>query len=116
MDRLEARHPIASYPARLRAQDTQLQPATASGKGANGLKIEDGDVWVSNTTLGTLLRIPISRNGTAGTVSLAAQGVTGIDDFAFASDSQVVAAQNAVSQASIFPAHDRFGWVRFGMA
>lgn len=83
------------------AQDTQLQPSTASGKGANGLKVHDGDVWVSNTTLGTLLRIPISQNGAAGTVSVAAQGVTGIDDFAFASDSQVVAAQNSLSQASV---------------
>lgn len=92
---------LADDTASIWEQDTQLQPATAFGKGANGVKIQDGDVWVSNTTLGTLLRIPISRNGTAGTVSVAAQGVTGIDDFAFASDGEVVAAQNQVSEASV---------------
>jgi sugar lactone lactonase YvrE len=83
------------------AQGTPLQPTTASGKGANGLKLHDGAVWVSNTTLGTLLRIPIQPDGTAGTTNLAAQGITGIDDFAFAPDGQVVAAQNALSEASI---------------
>jgi streptogramin lyase len=83
------------------AQDAQLQPTTASGKGANGLKIHGGVMWVSNTTQGTLLRIPINPNGTAGTVSVAAKGVTGIDDFAFASDNEVVAAQNSITQASI---------------
>jgi hypothetical protein len=58
-------------------------------------------VWVSNTALGTLLRIPIERDGTAGATSVAAQGVTGIDDFAFAPEGEVVAAQNALSEASI---------------
>ncbi|HEX4787468.1 MAG TPA: hypothetical protein VH372_03335 [Actinospica sp.] len=87
--------------AEIWAQGAQLQPATASGKGANGLKVHDGAVWVSNTTLGTLLRIPVEPDGTAGTASVAAQGVTGIDDFAFASDGEVVAAQNALSEASV---------------
>jgi hypothetical protein len=87
--------------AEIWAQGTQLQPTTATGKGANGVKVQDGAVWVSNTTLGTLLRIPIEPDGTAGTTSVAAQGVTGIDDFAFAPDGEVVAAQNALSEASI---------------
>jgi hypothetical protein len=92
---------LADDTASIWAQGTQLQPATATGKGANGVKVHDGAVWVSNTTLGTLLRIPIQRNGTAGATSVAAQGVTGIDDFAFAPDGEVVAAQNALSEASI---------------
>ncbi|HWG27455.1 hypothetical protein [Actinospica sp.] len=92
---------LADDTASIWAQGTQLQPTTASGKGANGLKVQDGAVWVSNTTLGTLLRIPIERDGTAGTTSVAAQGITGIDDFAFAPDGEVVAAQNAASEASI---------------
>ncbi len=96
---------LADDTASIWAQGTQLQPATATGKGANGLKVHDGAVWVSNTTLGTLLRIPIQRDGTAGATSVAAQGVTGIDDFAFAPDGEVVAAQNALSEASIVNVH-----------
>jgi sugar lactone lactonase YvrE len=83
------------------AQGTQLQPTAAGGKGANGVKVQDGAVWVSNTTLGTLLRIPIERDGTAGTASVAAQGLTGIDDFAFASDGEVIAALDGISETSI---------------
>jgi sugar lactone lactonase YvrE len=87
--------------AEIWAQGTQLQPATAGGKGANGLKVQDGAVWLSNTTLGTLLRIPIQRDGTAGATSVVAQGLTGIDDFAFAPSGEVVAALDGISQAAI---------------
>ncbi|HWG27160.1 hypothetical protein [Actinospica sp.] len=92
---------LAKGTAEIWAQGTQLQPTSAGGKGANGLKVRDGAVWVSNTSLGTLLRIPIQRDGTAGTLSVAAQGLTGIDDFAFAPDGEVVAALDGISQASI---------------
>jgi DNA-binding beta-propeller fold protein YncE len=51
--------------------------------GANGLKVHRGAVWVSNTDAGTLLRIPIARDGSAGPVRVRATGLTGIDDFAF---------------------------------
>jgi DNA-binding beta-propeller fold protein YncE len=51
--------------------------------GANGLKLHDGTVWVSNTQLGTLLRIPIQRDGSAGPIETIATGLPGIDDFAF---------------------------------
>ena len=51
--------------------------------GANGLKLHDGAVWVSNTQLGTLLRIPIQRDGSAGPIQTIARGLPGIDDFAF---------------------------------
>jgi WD40 repeat protein len=83
------------------AQDAALRPTTSNGKGANGIKVHDGSVWVGNTTTGELLRIPIARDGAAGAVSVAAQGVTGIDDFAFAPGGEVVAAQNAISQVSL---------------
>jgi hypothetical protein len=59
------------------------QLAPAGGLGANGLKLHDGAVWVSNTQLGTLLRIPIRRDGSAGPIETIATGLTGIDDFAF---------------------------------
>ena len=51
--------------------------------GANGLKLHDGAVWVSNTQLGTLLRIPIQRDGSAGPIETITTGLPGIDDFAF---------------------------------
>jgi sugar lactone lactonase YvrE len=96
---------LADDTASIWAQDTQLQPTTTTGIGANGLKIQDGAVWVSNTSAGTLLSIPISQNLTAGTVTVAAQGVIGIDDFAFTPNGDVVAAQNPISQASIIDPH-----------
>ncbi|MCW7991710.1 hypothetical protein XF35_42620, partial [Streptomyces platensis subsp. clarensis] len=53
--------------------------------GANGLKLHDGAVWVSNTARGTLLRIPFGPGDdrTAGPVETRATGLTTIDDFAF---------------------------------
>ena len=59
------------------------QLAPNGGLGANGLKLHDGAVWVSNTQLGTLLRIPIRPDGSAGPIETAATGLPGIDDFAF---------------------------------
>jgi len=87
------------------AQGTDLEAGTASGKGANGIKLHDGAVWVSNTTKGTLLRISVNRDGTAGTLTTQATGVTGIDDFAFTGHGdQVLVAQNGLSTASLVEA------------
>jgi hypothetical protein len=86
------------------AQGPDLQPAatSTSGLGANGIKVHDGEVWVSNTDKGTLLRIPLGPHGRAGTVTTVAQGLTAIDDFAFiGSGDTVIAAQNFVSQVSL---------------
>ena len=71
--------------------------------GANGLKVHDGAVWASNTDKGLLLRIPILPGGVAGTIRIAASGVTAIDDFSFTSGSgdTVLAAQNAISQVAL---------------
>ncbi|WP_326584918.1 hypothetical protein OG889_42005 [Streptomyces sp. NBC_00481] len=69
------------------AKDTDLDPVPGSeggfGVGANGLKVHDGAVWVSNSDRGTLLRIPVRRNGSAGPIETRATGLGGIDDFAF---------------------------------
>jgi hypothetical protein len=46
--------------------------------------MHDGAIWVSNTRLGTLLRIPVRRDGSAGPIQTEATGLSGIDDFAFA--------------------------------
>jgi sugar lactone lactonase YvrE len=51
--------------------------------GANGLKVHDGAVWVSNLDAGTILRIPVGVSGQAGAPQVVAQGLGGVDDFAF---------------------------------
>ncbi|MGW7055616.1 hypothetical protein [Streptomyces sp. NPDC054887] len=51
--------------------------------GANGLRVRNGAVWVTNFDKGLLLRIPVQRNGNAGRIQTKATGLTGIDDFAF---------------------------------
>ena len=79
---------------------TGSQLAPNGGLGANGLKLHDGAVWVSNTQLGTLLRIPIRPDGAAGPIETAASGLPGIDDFAFTgpgSNASVLAAINRIS-------------------
>jgi hypothetical protein len=89
--------------AALWAQGTDLQPAAGgAGLGANGIKVHDGAVWVSNTGNGTLLRVPINWNGTAGTLTTYATGLSGIDDFTFTGlGDQILAAQNGINSASI---------------
>jgi sugar lactone lactonase YvrE len=88
--------------ASLWVQGAELEPnaVNSSGFGANGIKVHDGAVWVSNTDKGTLLRIAIGAHGTAGTVTTVAQGLTAIDDFAFAGNT-VVAAQDFANEVSL---------------
>ncbi|MEU0677239.1 hypothetical protein ABZ330_30925 [Streptomyces sp. NPDC006172] len=58
-----------------------LEPSTFAG--ANGLKLHDGAVWATNLDKGTVLRIPVTAHGAAGTVEVHATGMPSIDDFAF---------------------------------
>jgi hypothetical protein len=83
------------------AQGPPLQRTVSAPEGANGIKVHNGAVWVSNTAQGTLMSIPINEDGTAGTITTKATGLTAIDDFAFTGSGDVVAAQNFVSEASI---------------
>ncbi|WP_225801444.1 hypothetical protein [Streptomyces sp. NK15101] len=69
-----------------------LQPTEDIPYGANGLKLHDGAVWVSNSAQETLLRIPIRRNRSAGPIQTRATGLTGIDDFAFTGHGNTVLA------------------------
>ncbi|MDT4925930.1 MAG: hypothetical protein QOG01_3643 [Pseudonocardiales bacterium] len=93
---------LRSGTASVWAQGAELEPLNSPGFGANGIKVHDGAVWVSNTDQGTLLRIAIGAHGTAGAVTTVAQGLTAIDDFAFTGDGNtVLAAQNFVSEVSL---------------
>ncbi|MEV4616529.1 hypothetical protein AB0K43_28610 [Kitasatospora sp. NPDC049258] len=60
--------------------------------GANGLKLHHDAVWVTNSDRATLLRIPICDGGTAGPVEVRAEGLTGVDDFAFTGHGDAVLA------------------------
>ncbi|MEU1012342.1 hypothetical protein [Streptomyces sp. NPDC005890] len=60
-----------------------LPAPPAHGFGANGIKVRRDSVWVSNSDRGTLLRIPVGPDGSAGPVETRADGLTGIDDFSF---------------------------------
>jgi sugar lactone lactonase YvrE len=96
---------LKSGTASLWAQGTDFQPNTvnSSGFGANGIKVHNGAVYVSNTDQGTLLRIAIGSHGTAGTVTTVAQGLTAIDDFAFAGDTVVAALDHANEVSLVQP-------------
>lgn len=92
--------------ASLWAQGPQLMPPAGSGLGANGIKVHNGAVWVSNTGNGTLLRIQIGRHGTAGAITTVAQGgLAGIDDFTFidAGDTVLAALNSQNDVALIHP-------------
>jgi sugar lactone lactonase YvrE len=88
--------------ASLWAQGPELVPPAGSGFGANGIKVHDDAVWVSNTGQGTLLRFAIGRHGAAGAVTTVAQGLTAIDDFMFTGHGDtVLAALNGVNEVSL---------------
>ncbi|MFL4902186.1 SMP-30/gluconolactonase/LRE family protein [Streptomyces sp. MMS24-I2-30] len=68
------------------ARASALRPASVrrtDGFGANGVKVHRDAVWVSNSDRGTLLRIPVRSDGSAGATETRATGLGGIDDFAF---------------------------------
>ncbi|MFF2502398.1 hypothetical protein ACFVTY_03245 [Streptomyces sp. NPDC058067] len=76
--------------------------APAGFLGANGVKVHDGAVWVSNLDHGTLMRIPVLRDGTPGATRTAATGLTGVDDFASTGrGDQLLAALNAGSEVAL---------------
>ncbi|MFI7450571.1 hypothetical protein ACIBQX_23960 [Nonomuraea sp. NPDC049714] len=74
------------------------QLASTGFIGVNGVKVRDGAVWASNLDKGTLLRIPL-RHGRPGPIKVMAEGLAGIDDFAFAGsgDDRVIATLHGIS-------------------
>ncbi|MFJ4670295.1 NHL repeat-containing protein [Kitasatospora purpeofusca] len=80
------------------SDDARLKPTVAFG--ANGLKVHRDAVWVGNTDTGSLLRIPIGPDGSAGPVEVRADGLAGLDDFAFVGiGDELIAALNTSSEA-----------------
>ena len=50
--------------------------------GANGIAVHDHAVWVSNSDQGTIVKIPIRADGSAGTIQPMVTGLTGaVDNF-----------------------------------
>ena len=84
------------------AWSTAPELAAAGFLGANGLKVHDGAVWATNLDKGTIVRIPILADGTAGPVQTRATGLAGIDDFAFTGHGdQILAAINTQNEVDL---------------
>ncbi|MBT2408533.1 MULTISPECIES: SMP-30/gluconolactonase/LRE family protein [unclassified Streptomyces] len=70
--------------------------------GANGIKVHGDSVWVTNSDKGTLLRIPVEPDGSAGPISTRATGLAGIDDFTFIGQGPtVLAALNPSNEVAL---------------
>jgi sugar lactone lactonase YvrE len=94
------RVPVDGGPATVWASGRPL--ALVSLLGANGIKVHDGAVWVTNTDRATLLRIPVTSTGTAGPIRTVASGLTGVDDFTFTGRGDtVLAALNVPNEVTL---------------
>ncbi|QXE33871.1 hypothetical protein KQY30_05745 [Streptomyces sp. GMY02] len=84
------------------AWSTAPELASTGFLGVNGLKIHQGAVWATNLDKGTILRIPVRQDGSAGQVRTEATGLQGIDDFAFTGHGdQLLATLNGTSQVAL---------------
>ncbi|MFD0257203.1 hypothetical protein ACFVH7_02825 [Kitasatospora indigofera] len=76
--------------------------APAGFLGANGAKVHNGALWVTNLDQGTLVRIPIRHGDRAGVPQVRATGLAGIDDFTFTGPGdEVLAALNAPNEVRL---------------
>lgn len=72
--------------------------AKTSFIGANGIAIHDQAVWVSNTDAGTIMRIPIQPDGSAGPVRTVVTGLAGaVDNFIFVPGTDAILAALVVA-------------------
>ncbi|MFJ8026773.1 SMP-30/gluconolactonase/LRE family protein [Streptomyces sp. NPDC096311] len=97
--------PASGGPATAWLTGAALAPDTSSARplGANGLRFHNGALWVSNLSKGTLLRVPVNADGTAGRIHVVTTGVVGIDDFNFLNrrSDVVFAALHASNQIAV---------------
>ncbi|QHA03267.1 FAD-binding protein [Streptomyces broussonetiae] len=75
------RVPVAGGTPTRWAAAPELRPAGFLG--ANGIKVHNGAVWVSNLDKGTVLRVPLTCHGGAGPVETRATALVDVDDFGF---------------------------------
>ncbi|MEV7043375.1 nuclear transport factor 2 family protein [Amycolatopsis sp. NPDC051061] len=94
------RAPLAGGTAQKWATDQLLAPVSSFG--ANGLKLHNGALWVSNFDQGLLVRIPITSYGAAGALAVRARDLPGIDDFAFTGiGDELLATLNPANQVDL---------------
>ncbi|MEV0918064.1 hypothetical protein AB0I93_27890 [Streptomyces sp. NPDC049967] len=94
------RVPAGGGRATVWADGAELAPTTFLG--ANGLKVHNGAVWVSNLDKGTVLSYPLRHNGTAGPARVRAAQLAGIDDFAFVGrGDRILAALNQTGEVAL---------------
>jgi hypothetical protein len=71
--------------------------------GPNGIKLFGGAAYITNTGAGTIIRVPILPDGSAGVPSIYASGLA-LDDFAFGADGSLfLATQVENSVIRLFP-------------
>ncbi|MGW7259579.1 SMP-30/gluconolactonase/LRE family protein [Streptomyces sp. NPDC054834] len=89
---------VWSMPAqggRATAWSTAPELAPHGFLGANGARVHNGALWVTNLDQGTVVRIPIGNDHRAGRPAIRATGLQGIDDFAFTGHgNEILAALN----------------------
>ena len=66
--------------------------------GANGVHAWHGAVYVSNTSTGSIVRIPILPDGSAGPAAVRYNGVKWVDDFTFDARGNLYAAEIAANE------------------
>lgn len=86
--------PTHGGPATLWASGPQLAPAD-NFFGVNGITVHRGAVWAVNSAQGTILRIPINEDGSAGAIRTVYSGLagTGTDNFQVVGKDTIIAAQ-----------------------
>lgn len=80
-----------------------LAPTEKDRFGANGVRHHRGELWISSTAHGTLVKVPITGTGQPGLMTVVASGVTGINDFTFTGDRSdvVIAAANSSDEVRL---------------
>jgi sugar lactone lactonase YvrE len=79
-----------------------VPPAGGLPIGPNGIKLFNGAAYISVTGAGTILRVPILRDGSAGPAAVYASSLAA-DDFAFGSDGSIFAATQIGEIIRLYP-------------
>jgi len=84
--------------------------------GANGLVVTESDAWLTNTSTGALVRIPIAKDGTAGAATAVVKdcALAGADGLARERDGAFVVALNAQNRLARVDARGTFTTIAQG--